>query len=187
MIIKKTNFKGVFEINLEFHKDHRGFFMRTYDSQIFKNSGLSKEWVQENHSYSKKKGTIRGLHFQFPPHTETKIIRVVRGKIFMVVVDLRKDSSSFGKWSSFILSEDNKKMLYISKGFAIGMCTLTDHCILSYKMDEYYEPLSQGRIRWDDIDIGIKWPISCPILCEKDFKAQSFKEFVQKYKWLDIQ
>ena len=108
ILIKEKKLKGIFEINLEPHEDQRGFFMRTYDDKLFRNHGLHKNWVQESHSYSKKKGVIRGLHFQSPPYAETKLIRAVSGEIFIVVLDLRKGSSTFGKWDSMIISEANK-------------------------------------------------------------------------------
>ncbi|MBE3122253.1 MAG: dTDP-4-dehydrorhamnose 3,5-epimerase [Thermoplasmata archaeon] len=187
MQIKERKMKGVFEIELEVHEDHRGFFMRTYDDTLFQDHGLEQRWVQENHSYSKQKGTIRGLHFQFPPNTETKLVRAVHGEIFMVFVDIRKNSSMFGCWDSAILSEQNKNMLYVPKGLALGMCTLTNDCTLLYKMSNYYNPTSQGTIKWNDSDLGIKWPVSNPLLSEKDSKAQSFKEFVEKFRGLEIE
>jgi len=186
MLIKKKKIEGLFEINLEPHKDHRGFFMRTYDEKIFGNHRLCKSWVQESHSYSKKKGIIRGLHFQFPPYAETKLIRTVTGEIFIVVLDLRKSSTTYGKWDSMIISENNNKMIYIPRGFALGMCTLTDNCTLLYKIDNYYAPESQGSIRWDDLDLGIKWPVKDPIISERDSRAISFKEFVDKYGGLEV-
>ena len=179
MLIKEMKLKGVFEINLEPHEDTRGFFMRTYDDAVFRNYGLHQNWVQENHSYSKKKGTLRGLHFQFPPHAETKLVRAVSGRIYMAFVDLRKGLSTFGQWDSIILSEDNKKMLYLPEGLALGMCTLTDNSTLLYKMGDYYAPESAGAIKWDDPDIGINWPVDNPIISEKDSSTQSFKEFVK--------
>ncbi len=186
MLIKEKSLKGVFEINLESHEDQRGFFMRTYDDKLFRDHGLHKNWIQESHSYSKKKGTIRGLHFQFPPYAETKLIRTVTGEIFIVVVDLRKGFPTFGKWDSMIISEANKKMLYAPRGIALGMCTLTDNCTLLYKIDNYYAPESQGSIRWDDPDLGIDWPVKHPIISERDSKAMSFKKFVEKHGGLDV-
>jgi dTDP-4-dehydrorhamnose 3,5-epimerase len=186
MLINETELKGVFEITPEPHEDSRGFFMRTYDDKIFKQHGLHRDWVQENHSYSKLKGTLRGLHFQFPPHSETKLVRAVTGEIFMVFVDLRQDSKNFRQWDSLILSGDNKKMLYIPKGFALGMCTMTDNATLLYKMDNYYAPDSEGAIKWDDPDIGIDWPVENPSISEKDAKAGSFKEFVDEYGGLEV-
>ena len=186
MQIKEGKLKGVFEIDLEPLGDRRGFFMRTYDDKIFRSYGLHQNWVQENHSYSEMKGTLRGLHFQFPPHAETKLVRAVGGEIYMVFVDLRKDSPTFGQWGSITLSEDNKKMLYVPGGFALGMCTLTDHCTLLYKMGDYYAPESQGGIKWDDQDLGIEWPVDKPILSERDSEAPRFKEFKEKYGGLEV-
>jgi len=187
MLIKKKKLEGVFEIDLEPHEDQRGFFMRTYDDEVFRNHGLHKNWIQESHSYSKKKGIVRGLHFQFPPYAETKLIRTITGEIFIVVLDLRRGSSTFGKWDSVIISEINKKMLYIPKGFALGMCTLTDNCTLLYKIDNYYAPESQGVIKWNDSNLNINWPIKDePIISDKDANAKNFKEFVDKYGGLEI-
>jgi dTDP-4-dehydrorhamnose 3,5-epimerase len=181
MIIKEGKLKGVFEINLEPHQDERGFFMRTYDDKIFDKYGINQKWVHENHSKSLKKGIIRGLHFQFPPFCETKLIRVVRGAIFDVFVDLRKDSSTFGKWDSIELSADNNKCLFIPKGFAHGFCTLTDFCDVLYKHDNYYNSEFESGIIWDDKEIDIKWPIQNPILSARDQSFKTFKEFVMKY------
>lgn len=186
MLIKEKKLKGVFEIELESHKDHRGFFMRTYDDTVFRNHGLHTDWVQENHSYSKNKGTLRGLHFQFPPHAETKLVRAASGEIFMAFVDLRKGSPTFGQWDSIILSENKLNMLYLPEGLALGMCTLTDKATLLYKMGNYYAPESQGVIRWDDPDIGIDWPVDKPILSERDAGAMSLKEFVSTHKGLEV-
>ena len=186
MIIIERKFKGVFEIQLEAHEDKRGFFMRVYDAQIFEKYKIHKKWVQENHSLSVEKGVIRGMHFQFPPHSETKLVRIVRGEIYDVFIDLRKDSPTFGQWDSIVLSADNKKMIYIPRGFAHGFCTLTKNCEVVYKVDNYYTTDSEDSVRWNDPDLGIDWPENKPILSEKDFKAKSFKEFVEKCGGLDV-
>lgn len=186
MKIKERKLKGVFEISFKPHEDKRGFFMRTYDERLFKKNGLHHRWVQENHSYSRKRGTLRGLHFQFPPYAETKVIWVITGKIFLVFVDLRRGSLTFGQWESVTLRADDKKMMYIPAGFAFGMRTLTDNVILLYKMGTHYVPKSQGVIRWDDPDLGIDWPAGKPILSERDAKAQSFKEFKARFKGLEV-
>ena len=146
MIIIERKFKGVFEIQLEAHEDKRGFFMRVYDAQIFEKYKIHKKWVQENHSLSVEKGVIRGMHFQFPPHSETKLVRVTNGKIYDVFIDLRKGSSTFGQWDSIKLSADNKKMIYIPRGFAHGFCTLTKNCEVVYKVDNYYSPGSEDSV-----------------------------------------
>jgi len=186
VIIKERKFKGVFEIQLDPYEDERGFFMRVYDTQLFEKYKIHKNWVQENHSLSVEKGVIRGMHFQFPPHSEAKLTRVINGKIYDVFIDLRKGSLTFGQWDSIKLSAENKKMIYIPRGVAHGFCTLTENCEILYKMDNYYTPNSEGSIRWNDPDLGIDWPASNPILSEKDLKAKSFREFIGRYGGLEL-
>ena len=186
MIIKERRIKGVFEIQLDPYEDERGFFMRVYDDAIFKKYKIHKKWVQENHSLSVEKGVIRGMHFQFSPYLEAKLIKVINGKIYDVFIDLRKGSPTFGQWDGINLSADNKKMIYIPRGFAHGFCTLTENCEILYKMDNYYAPNSEGSIRWNDPDLGINWPVNNPIISEKDLKAKSFKEFIDKYGGLKL-
>lgn len=185
MQIEERRIKGVFTICLKPHEDERGFFMRTYDDKIFAKHGLHRKWVQENHSYSRYKGTVRGLHFQFPPVSEAKLIRAARGTILIVYVDIRRASSSFGNWDSLVLSEDNKLILFVPQGFALGMRTLSDHCSLLYKMDNYYAPEKQGIIKWDDPDLSIDWRIEKTekiIVSERDTQAPSFKDFLDRHK-----
>ncbi len=182
MKTKELKIQGVLEIQLEPNIDERGFFMRVYDKKIFEEFGIHRDWVQESHSFSRQKGTVRGLHFQYPPDTEAKLMRVSSGEIFFAVVDLRKDSPTFGQWDSVVLSAENKKMLFVPRGCAPGMCSLTDDCNLHYKMDNYHAPNNQGVIKWNDPDIGIIWPIREPnVISERDKNAQSFKEFKEKY------
>ena len=186
MKIIKRELKGVFEITLELQEDKRGFFMRTYDENEFKKYGLHRNWVQENHSRSIKKGIIRGLHFQFPPYAETKLIRCIRGAILDVFVDLRKNSSTFGEWDSIELSEQNKKCILVPRGFAHGFCTLTDESEIVYKVDNYYNPDAEGGIIWSDRDLDIKWAVSNPILSEKDAALKSFSDFVKEHKGIEL-
>ena len=186
MKVTETKLKGVMIIEPEVFRDTRGFFMRVYDDTIFRKYGIHRNWVQENHSLSVEKGVIRGMHFQLPPHMETKLVRVISGEIYDVFIDLRKDSSTFGNWDSITLSVDNKKMVYIPRGFAHGFCTLTKNCEVLYKMDNYYAPNSVGIIRWNDSDLGIDWPVNDPLLSEKDSEAKSFKEFIETYGGLEV-
>ena len=186
MLIKEKQLKGVFEITMEPHKDDRGLFMRTYDEKIFKEDGLNQKWVQENQSYSREKGTLRGLHFQFPPHAEIKLVRAIHGEIFMVYVDIRKGSTTLGRWGSLVLSESNMKALYVPEGFALGMCTLSSGCTLLYKMGDYYAPESQGAIKWNDPDIGIRWPTDIHFLSGRDAASMSFREFILEYKGIEV-
>lgn len=185
MTIKEEKIKGLFEIQLDPKFDSRGFFMRTFDDKIFKKMGLKTKWVQESHSLSKKKGTVRGFHFQHPPFAETKLIRVLQGEILFTVLDLRFKSKTFGKWIQVILSSKKNNLLYIPKGFASCMCTLTDNCHVLYKMDQYFTPESYDNIRWNDPDLKIPFPVKTPVeISQRDAEAQSFKEFIKKYKSL---
>ncbi len=181
MEFKELKLKGAFEISSQPKSDGRGFFMRTYDLKEFSGSGLHKSWVQENQSLSKKKGTIRGLHFQLPPFSETKLIRCVRGSIFDVLVDLREDSETFGGWTGMEISEHNFKSLLIPRGFAHGFCTLTDECEVQYKVDNYYTPSSECGIIWNDPELNINWPVHDPIISTKDSGLMTFKAYREKY------
>lgn len=182
MEIKERKLKGVYEISLNPLGDNRGFFMRTFDESIFKEKDISRTWVQENHSRSETKGIIRGLHFQLPPYSETKMVRCIKGAVLDVFVDLRADSDTFGQWDSIELSEENKKMVLIPRGFAHGFCTLTDISEVLYKVDNYYAPTAELGLLWNDQQINIDWPKIKPILSEKDKKNLSFRDFLTRYK-----
>ncbi|MBP7507402.1 MAG: dTDP-4-dehydrorhamnose 3,5-epimerase [Prolixibacteraceae bacterium] len=170
---------GLFEIIPGPHFDERGFFMRAYDIDEFRNHGVHREWVQENHSRSERKGIIRGLHFQVNPYSETKLVRCIRGEIFDVAVDLRKGSKTFGKWHGISLSEENKKMFYIPRGFAHGFCTLTDISEVVYKVDNYYSAEHERGLLWNDADIAIEWPVKEVILSAKDQKNMTLKSLIE--------
>lgn len=184
MIIKERKIKGVFEITLSPFIDSRGFFMRTFDSKIFKENFLERTWVQENHSKSDKQHIIRGLHFQLPPFSETKMVRCINGSVLDVFVDLRKDSETFGQWDSIQLSADNKKMIFIPKGFAHGFCTLTKESEVVYKVDNFYSQENERGLLWNDKKIGISWPTEKPILSEKDKKNMTLEQFLTNYKYI---
>jgi dTDP-4-dehydrorhamnose 3,5-epimerase len=186
MQVTERRLKGVFEVRLEPREDRRGYFMRTYDEDLFKKHGIHRNWVQENHSMSVSKGVVRGMHFQHPPHAETKLVRAVRGEVFDAFVDLRKGSPTFGQWDRIILSEKNKTMVYIPRGFAHGFCTLTPDSEVLYKVDNCYAPQSEGTIRWNDPDLKIEWPIESPIISDKDANAPCFKDFVKKTGSLEV-
>ncbi len=177
MKIIERELPGVFEIQLNPLIDERGFFLRTYDIDVFKVHGLNINWVQENHSFSKRKGIIRGLHFQFPPHSEAKLVRVIRGSIYDVYVDLRTNSPTFGKWGSLELSDSNKKVLYIPRNFAHGFCTLADSSEVLYKVDNFYNPEAEGGIIWNDPDLEIDWPTDKPLLSKRDANLPLLSEF----------
>jgi dTDP-4-dehydrorhamnose 3,5-epimerase len=180
MQIKPLKLSGTYEIILEPRSDERGYFMRVYDEATFQENGLTTAWVQENQSFSKQ-GVIRGLHFQKPPHAETKLVRVVVGTVWDVFVDLRKNSSTYGQWDAIEISEDNKKLVYIPTGFGHGFCALTETALVLYKVDETYHPESEGSLKWNDESLGITWPVKQPLTSPKDAKAMSFKDFVSPF------
>lgn len=186
MIIKDGKLPGIYEIIPELHVDERGFFMRTYDKKILTAQNIDREWVQENHSRSEKKGIIRGLHFQLPPYLETKLVRVVKGAICDVFVDLRDGSPTFGKWGSVELSEENRKVLFIPRGFAHGFCTLTDISEVLYKVDNHYTPEAESGIIWNDPELAITWTSRDPLLSKKDSKLGTFRDFVKRYGGIKI-
>ncbi|KYK37953.1 MAG: dTDP-4-dehydrorhamnose 3,5-epimerase [Theionarchaea archaeon DG-70] len=187
MEIRQGKISGIFEIILSPIEDDRGFFIRVYDKNFFSKYNLDRDWVHENHSLSIKKDTVRGLHFQFPPYIQTKLVRCIKGTMLDVWVDLRKDSPTFGRWDSVILSEDNKKMIYIPGGFAHGFCTLVDNCEVLYKTDNIYYPDAEGGIMWNDTTINIDWPTKKPILSKKDSNLPTFTKFIERYGSIDPQ
>lgn len=177
MEIKPLKLKGSFEIQLMPKGDNRGYFMRSYDHDLFAAHNLQTAWMQENQSLSTRKNTIRGLHFLNPPHTETKFIRVVEGEILDVFVDLRKDSETFGRWDSIKLSRDNNNAIYIPKGFAHGFLTLSETVLVQYKVDSVYVAEADSGIRWNDPSVGIDWKVEDPILSERDKNLQFLSDF----------
>lgn len=177
MEIKPLKLEGSYEITLNRIGDLRGYFMRTYSRDIFAEHGLQTDWAQENQSLSTGIGTVRGLHFQNPPFAETKLVRVVKGAMIDVFVDLRKDSATFGKWDSIELSEDNDKAVYIPKGFAHGFKTLTENVLVEYKIDVVYHAEAVSGIRWNDPDLAVDWNVENPITSARDAEAQFFADF----------
>lgn len=176
MNITKTKIEDVLIIEPRIFDDNRGWFTENYSRQKLKDNGIDMEFVQDNHSMSTEKGTLRGLHFQTNPKAQVKLVRCTKGKIFDVAVDLRKGSSTYKKWVGVELSEGNKMQLLIPKGFAHGFVTLTDNAEVQYKVDEYYDPKCDRSIRFDDPDIGVDWGIIDPILSDKDINAPLLKD-----------
>ena len=160
-------------------EDERGYFMETYKKSDFEKAGIKGDFVQDNHSRSRY-GVLRGLHFQKEPYAQAKIVRCVKGVIYDVAVDLRRNSPTFGKYVSVILSEYNKYMLYIPRGFAHGFLVLSDVAEVVYKVDNEYAPEYEGGVIWNDPDLNIPWPIDNPILSEKDKKWPTLKELIER-------
>ena len=168
MKFEATKLQGLYLISLEPVSDSRGWFSRTFCKEEFEKIDHKKEWVQMNHSFTKYKGTIRGMHYQVPPFSEVKMVRCVAGAVFDVVVDIRKDSKTFLQWQGVNLSAENKQMLYIPEGFAHGFQTLTDECELLYHHTAMYRPGAEGGLRYNDPMIGIEWPLPANHLSERD-------------------
>ncbi len=174
--VEDTKIEGVKIVTPKVFGDNRGWFMETYSERDLKEAGIIADFVQDNRSFSAKKGIIRGLHFQRAPYTQAKLLTCLRGSILDVAVDLRKDSPTYKEWVAVELTEENKKQLFIPKGFAHGFVTLTDDVEIMYKCDAFYAPECDGGIRFDDPDIGVDWGITDPILSEKDQNAPFLKD-----------
>lgn len=182
MNLVKTEIEEVLIIEPKVFGDHRGWFIETYSKEKFKELGIDIEFVQDNHSLSAQCGTLRGLHFQLDPKSQTKLVRCTKGEILDVAVDLRIGSPTFKKWVAVELSEENKKQLLVPKGFAHGFLTLTDDVEVQYKVDEYYSKENDRSIRFDDPEIGINWGIDNPILSDKDINASFLKDSDVNFK-----
>ena len=172
----ETNLQGVYILEPQVFGDARGWFMESWSQRKMEEAGIRAEFLQDNQSFSAQKGTLRGLHYQLNPMCQAKLLRCTRGKIFDVAVDIRKGSPTYAQWTGVELSAENKKQLFIPRGFAHGFITLTDDVEVQYKADNYYAPDCDGNIRWDDPEIGIEWPIAPVILSEKDKNAPLLKE-----------
>jgi dTDP-4-dehydrorhamnose 3,5-epimerase len=169
MIFAETKLRGAFIIDIERRDDERGFFARAWYKEEFEARGLSTDLVQANIAFSKRVGTLRGLHYQVKPHEEVKLVRCTRGAVYDVIVDLRPESSTYLRWVSVELTADNRTMLYVPEGFVHGYQTLTDNAEVLYQVSHLYSPESERGVRWDDPAIGIKWPkIETRIISEKD-------------------
>jgi len=176
MIFTETPLKGSYVIDLEPRGDDRGWFSRTFCEKEFNKIGHNVHWVQLNHSFTKEKGTIRGMHFQTPPNGEIKLVRCISGAVFDVMIDLRKGSPTFLNYFGTELSSVNKKMIYIPKGFAHGFQTLTIDCELIYHHSEFYTPNSEAGIKYNDPKINIKWPLKMQSISERDNSHSLIKE-----------
>lgn len=168
--------KGAFIIHLNPITDSRGWFARTFCKEEFLKIGHTKEWLQLNHSFTNKKGTIRGMHYQLAPHCEIKMVRCIAGSVYDVIVDLRKNSPTFLKWFGTELSATNKKMLYIPEGFAHGFQTLEDNCELIYHHTAVYIPAVEAGIKYSDEKIGIKWQLAISEISERDQAQQNLSD-----------
>jgi dTDP-4-dehydrorhamnose 3,5-epimerase len=175
MIFTSTRFEDALLIDIEPKEDERGFFARTWCREELATRGLDAEIAQESVSYNRFRGTVRGLHFQRPPHEETKIVRCARGAIFDVIIDLRPHSRSYLQWQGFELTAENRRAVYIPKGFAHGFQTLAEHCEINYQISTSYAPESAGGYRYDDSAFRIAWPIAVTVISERDLGWPRYK------------
>ena len=186
--ISETKLQDAYIIEPEVYGDHRGFFTESYSEKDFFDAGININFVQDNHSLSSQPGVLRGLHFQKNGAAQTKLIRVVTGVVYDVIVDIRKGSPTYGKWEGFILSEYNHRQLLVPKGFAHGFVTLTTNCNVQYKVDEYYSKEHDGGIAFDDPSLDILWPMPVEklIISEKDTKHLTLSEFNNPFIYGEI-
>jgi dTDP-4-dehydrorhamnose 3,5-epimerase len=169
VIFEETKLVGAFVVDLERREDSRGFFARTWCADEFAEHGLTNGVVQANMSWNPRQGTLRGMHFQHPPHAEAKLVRCTRGAVFDVIIDLRPDSATYKQWLGVELNADNRRALFVPEGFAHGFQTLVPDCEVTYQVSEFYTPGAEGGVRWNDPAFGIDWPDPAnAFLSEKD-------------------
>ncbi|MFZ0451489.1 MAG: dTDP-4-dehydrorhamnose 3,5-epimerase [Desulfatiglandaceae bacterium] len=174
MKVIKTSLAGVLAIEPDIFEDDRGYFLETYQEKRYREIGIDVRFVQDNLSYSRK-GTLRGLHFQHP-RDQAKLVQVIQGNVYDVVVDIRKGSPTYGKWTGVELSGENKRQFFIPPGFAHGFCVMSESAVFSYRCSDYYSPESEVGILWSDPDIGIDWPVTEPLLSKKDREYPRLKD-----------
>jgi dTDP-4-dehydrorhamnose 3,5-epimerase len=178
MTIEQTALPGVLIFTPRVFRDARGFFCESYNMEVWRAAGIETVFVQDNHSRSVR-DTVRGLHFQVPPAEQVKLLRVVRGAVWDVAVDIRVGSPTFGQWAGVELSEDNFKQLYIPAGFAHGFCVLSDEADVLYKTSHVYSRAHEHGIAWNDPEIGVPWPAAEPLLSDRDRGAPSLRSYVE--------
>lgn len=183
MNIIKTELEGVYIVEPKVFGDNRGWFMESYSAKVFQQHGLNYNFVQDNHSFSATKGTLRGIHFQKGDSAQAKLVRCCKGSVLDVAVDLRKGSPTYKKWVSVELSAENKRQLLIPRGFGHGFVTLTDDVEFLYKADNYYDPVNDRSILWCDEEIGVNWCVENPIISEKDSRAPRLKDSDVDFKY----
>ena len=183
--VVKTEIPGVLIIEPKVFGDDRGYFMESFNAREFtEKTGIEITFVQDNESKSRY-GVLRGLHFQLPPYTQSKLVRVVKGKVLDVAVDIRKGSPTYGKYVTCEMTEENKRQFFVPKGFAHGFCVLSEEAIFQYKCDDFYHPEAEGAIAWDDPDIAIQWPVEEDnvILSEKDKHHPNLNDYESPFSF----
>lgn len=181
----ETNLLGAYILEPNVFGDHRGFFMESFNESVFQELGLDINFIQDNHSLSQSAGTLRGMHYQLNGKAQTKLVRVSRGAIYDVIVDIRQGSPTFGNWQGFILSAENKRQLLVPKGFAHGFCTIVENTEVQYKVDELYSPEHDRGLAWNDNDLAIDWPTNAPVLSAKDENQPLLRDIENNFVWED--
>lgn len=179
----RTEIPDVLVLKPRYFQDYRGYFVETYNARAAREIGLKADFVQDNQAFSIRRGTVRALHFQVPPRVQAKLVRVLRGSIYDVAVDLRAGSPTYGRWTAATLTAQGGEQLFVPHGFAHGYCTLEDDTEVAYKVDCYYAPECEQGIVWNDPTLAIGWPISAAeaVLSDKDQKLSGFREFVSPF------
>ncbi|TMJ01495.1 MAG: dTDP-4-dehydrorhamnose 3,5-epimerase [Alphaproteobacteria bacterium] len=185
MEIRKLALTGIAVVRPRRFMDARGYFVETYNEKAFREVGITATFVQDNQSYSAKRGTIRGLHFQLPPTSQAKLVRVLQGSVYDVAVDLRAGSPTYGQWIGETLTADGGEQLFVPRGFAHAFCTLAPDTLVAYKVDDFYAPASESGLIWNDPLLAIEWPIAPDdvVLSDRDLKFGGFADFVSPFRY----
>ena len=185
MQVRTTEIPGVLLLTPRYFNDKRGYFVETYNARAARDTGLMAEFVQDNQALSLKRGTVRALHFQVPPKVQAKLVRVVRGSIYDVAVDLRAGSPSYGRWVAATLTAQGGEQIFVPRGFAHGYCTLEDDTEVAYKVDDYYAPDCEQGLAWNDLTLRIEWPIPLAdaVLSDKDRELPAFADFASPFRY----
>jgi dTDP-4-dehydrorhamnose 3,5-epimerase len=179
--VRTTSIPGLLVLTPKVFEDRRGFFMETYSRKALAECGVACDFVQDNHALSRARGVLRGLHFQGPPSAQAKLVRVSRGAVYDVAVDLRVGSPAYGAWHAETISADNRAQMFIPAGCAHGYLTLAPDTEFQYKVDAYYDPVRDAGILWNDPDLGIPWPEAAPVLSDKDKTLPRLADFVSPF------
>lgn len=185
MEVTRLKLPGVIVLKPRRFSDARGYFIETYSEKAFEAAGIAARFVQDNQSLSVAKGTVRGLHFQLPPHAQAKLVRVLQGSIYDVAIDLRAGSPTYGQWDGATLTADGAEQIFVPRGFAHGLCTLEPNTVVAYKVDGFYAPQSDSGLVWNDPAFAIDWPVAPggAVLSEKDAKLGRFADFKSPFRY----
>jgi dTDP-4-dehydrorhamnose 3,5-epimerase len=176
MILRPLELAGAFLVELEPAEDRRGFYARSFDSREFRARGLAESFVESGISFNSRRGTVRGMHVQLAPHPQAKLVRCTRGSIQDVIIDLRRESATYGRWLAVELSVSGGKLLYVPEGFAHGFQTLEDEVEVTYQLSDYYDPGAEFGVRWNDPRFGIHWPIEEVVISDRDRSFDDFRD-----------